>query len=424
MNRHVITRIDAREILDCRGEPTVQVSLEVDRTIQVTADVPAGRSTGANEARELRDGGRRYDGRGVTRAVNNVVRKIAPAVVGMDVTCQRQIDARMIELDGTGNKSRIGANAILGVSLAAARGAAAALGVPLYRYIDPNAQVLPVPLVNLINGGKHASNDLDFQEFCIFPVGADTFSEAMEISFAVNAKLRELIVAKYGKIAANVGDEGGFAPPIVKVREAMDCLVKAVQRSGYERKIVYGLDCAATHLYDKRARTYSVEGRRMRSQELLALYKELLRRYPIATIEDPFAEDDIEGFVLATRELGIQIVGDDFFCTNPARIRARVGKGAGNAVLWKVNQIGTLSEALDAAVLAYRNSYGVMVSERSGETEDAIIADLVVGIYSGQIKTGAPVRGERTSKYNRLLAIERELGSSARYAGRNYRVCF
>lgn len=424
MNRHVITRIDAREILDCRGEPTVQVSLEVDRTIQVTADVPAGRSTGANEARELRDGGRRYDGRGVTRAVNNVVRKIAPAVVGMDVTCQRQIDARMIELDGTGNKSRIGANAILGVSLAAARGAAAALGVPLYRYIDPNAQVLPVPLVNLINGGKHASNDLDFQEFCIFPVGADTFSEAMEISFAVNAKLRELIVAKYGKIAANVGDEGGFAPPIVKVREAMDCLVKAVQRSGYERKIVYGLDCAATHLYDKRARTYSVEGRRMRSQELLALYKELLRRYPIATIEDPFAEDDIEGFVLATRELGIQIVGDDFFCTNPARIRARVGKGAGNAVLWKVNQIGTLSEALDAAVLAYRNSYGVMVSERSGETEDAIIADLVVGINSGQIKTGAPVRGERTSKYNRLLAIERELGSSARYAGRNYRVCF
>jgi len=424
MKRHIINRIDAREILDCRGEPTVQVFLEVDQTIQVTADVAAGRSTGASEARELRDEGRRYDGRGVTRAVSNVVRKIAPAIVGMDVTCQRQIDARMLELDGTANKSRLGANAIVGVSLAAARGAAAALGVPLYRYIDPNAQVLPVPLVNLINGGKHASNDLDFQEFCIFPVGADTFSEAMEISYAVNAKLRDLIVAKYGKIAANVGDEGGFAPPIVKVREAMDCLMKAVQRSGYEKKIVYGLDCAATQLYDKRTKTYSVEGRRMRSQELLALYKELVRRYPIVTIEDPFAEDDIEGFALATRELGIQIVGDDFFCTNPARIRARIGKGAGNAVLWKVNQIGTLSEALDAAVLAYRNSCGVMVSERSGETEDAIIADLVVGINSGQIKTGAPVRGERTSKYNRLLAIERELGSLARYAGRNYRVCF
>jgi len=424
MNRHTITHIDAREILDCRGEPTVQVLLEVDQAIQVTADVPAGRSTGAHEARELRDGGRRYGGRGVTRAVSNVIRKIAPAIVGMDVTCQRPIDARMIELDGTANKSRIGANAILGVSLAAARAAAAVLGLPLYRYLDPNAQVLPVPLVNLINGGKHASNDLDFQEFCIFPVGADTFDEAMAISYAVNAKLRDLIIAKYGKIAANVGDEGGFAPPIVKVREAMDCLTKAVQRSGYEKKIVYGLDCAATHLYDKRTKTYTVEGRHMRSQELLALYAELLRRYPIVSIEDPFAEDDVEGFVAATRQLDIQIVGDDFFCTNPARIRERVAKGAGNALLWKVNQIGTLSEALDAAALAYRNRYAVMVSERSGETEDAIIADLVVGINSGQIKTGAPVRGERTSKYNRLLAIERELGASARYAGRNYRVCF
>lgn len=424
MKQHTITRIDAREILDCRGEPTVQVMMEVDHGVQVTADVPAGRSTGASEARELRDGERRYGGRGVRKAVDNVIRKIAPAIVGMDVTGQRAIDARMIELDGTRSKSRLGANAILGVSLAAARGAAAALGIPLYRYVNANAQVLPVPLVNLINGGKHASNDLDFQEFCIFPVGAESFSEAMEISFAVNDKLRDLIVGKYGKIAANVGDEGGFAPPIVKVREALNCLVKAVERSGYAKKIVYGLDCAATHLYDKRSRTYTVEGRSMDTSELLGFYQRLLREYQIASIEDPFSEDDIEGFALATSKLGIQIVGDDFFCTNPARIRARVGKGAGNALLWKVNQIGTLSEALDAADLAYRNRYAVMVSERSGETEDAIISDLVVGINSGQIKTGAPVRGERTAKYNRLLAIERELGSLARYAGRNYRVCF
>lgn len=424
MKRHVITRLDAREILDCRGEPTVQVALEVDHCIEVVADVPAGRSTGMHEASELRDGAPRYAGRGVSKAVDNVIREIAPLLLGMDVTCQREIDARMIECDGTQDKSRLGANAIVGASLAAARGAAAALGIPLYRYIDPNAQVLPVPLVNLINGGKHASNDLDFQEFCIFPVGAQTFNEAMEISYAVNARLRELIIAKYGKIAANVGDEGGYAPPIVNVREAMDCLVSAVEGSGFASKIVYGLDCAATHLYDKRSGTYTVEGRSMSTEALLAFYQGLLRSYPIASIEDPFAEDDIDGFVAATAQLGIQIVGDDFFCTSPKRIRERVGLAAGNALLWKVNQIGTLSEALDAAAIAYRNGYAVMVSERSGETEDAIIADLVVGLNAGQIKTGAPVRGERTSKYNRLLAIERDLGALARYAGQNYRICY
>lgn len=424
MKKHIITRLDAREVLDCRGEPTVQVALEVDHSIEVVADVPAGRSTGEHEASELRDGETRYAGRGVSKAVNNVIKEIAPLLVGMDVTCQREIDVRMIECDGTENKSRLGANAILGASLAAARGAAAALGIPLYRYIDPNAQVLPVPLVNLINGGKHASNDLDFQEFCIFPIGAETFNEAMEISFAVNVRLRDLIIAKYGKIAANVGDEGGFAPPIVNVREAMDCLVSAVEGSGFASKIVYGLDCAATHLYDKRSGTYTLEGRSMRAEELLEFYQGLLSSYPIVSIEDPFSEDDIDGFVAATAQLGIQIVGDDFFCTNPKRIRQRVGQAAGNALLWKVNQIGTLSEALDAATIAYRNGYAVMVSERSGETEDSIIADLVVGLNAGQIKTGAPVRGERTSKYNRLLGIERELGSLARYAGHNYRICF
>ncbi|MBI4183655.1 MAG: phosphopyruvate hydratase [Proteobacteria bacterium] len=417
-----ITRIDALEILDCRGEPTVQVELEVADEIVVRADVPAGRSTGANEATELRDGENRYGGKGVREAVKSVIEEIGPRVVGMDVTRQRDIDRAMIELDGTIDKSRLGANAVVGVSLAAARGAATALDLPLYRYINVNAHVLPVPLVNLINGGRHASNDLDFQEFCIFPVGAETFAEAMEIAFVVNSVLREIIVRHYGKIAANVGDEGGFAPPIVSVREAMDRLAEAVQRSGFADKIVFGLDCAATHLFDRASRTYGLEGRRLAADRLLEFYKGLIKSYPIATIEDPFAEDDVEGFVAATRELGIQVVGDDFFCTDPARLRQRLPLGAANALLWKVNQIGTLSEAMDAADIALRSRCGVMVSERSGETEDAIIADLVVGLNAGQIKTGAPVRGERTAKYNRLLRIERELGPAARYAGRDYRV--
>jgi len=298
------------------------------------------------------------------------------------------------------------------------------LGVSLYKYINVNAHVLPVPLVNLINGGKHASNDLEFQEFCIFPVGADTFGEAMEISAAVNLELRELIIDRYGKIAANIGDEGGLAPPITNVREAMDCLVLAVERSGYAEKIVYGLDCASSHLYDKETGLYHLEGNQLTTDEMIDYLRELIESYPIVTIEDPLSEDDVEGFRKATEKLPIQIVGDDFFCTNPARIRDRAKLKAGNALLWKVNQIGTLSEAIDAAELAFRNNYGVMVSERSGETEDPIIADLVVGLNAGQIKTGAPVRGERTSKYNRLLQIEEELGPVARYAGKDFKIPF
>lgn len=418
-----ITHVDAHEILDCRGNPTVQVELAVG-DVMTRADVPSGKSTGAYEAKELRDGGERYSGMGVRNAVRNVVEEIAPRVIGMDVTGQRRLDHALIELDGTDDKSRLGANAILGVSLAAARAAAAVVGVPLYRYVDPNAHVLPVPLVNLINGGEHASNDLDFQEFCIFPVGAETFSEAMEISHAVNRRLQDIIVDNYGKIAANVGDEGGFAPPIVNVREAMDRLVQAVEQSGHADKISYGLDCAATHLYEPETKTYRLEGNRLSSAELIQFYKDLLAQYPIVTIEDPLDENDIEGFVQATNELDVQIVGDDFFCTNPSRIRERARKGAANALLWKVNQIGTLSEALDAADLAFRNDYGVMVSERSGETDDDLIADLVVGLNAGQIKTGAPVRGERTSKYNLLLRIEKELGSTGRYAGHDFKVPF
>jgi enolase len=278
--------------------------------------------------------------------------------------------------------------------------------------------------LNLLNGGKLTSNYLDFQEFCIFPIGAETFKEAMTIGNAVNNKLREIVIKNYGKIAANVGDEGGFATPIKKVREAMDCLVLAVERAGHADKIVYGFDCAATHFYNEETQKYTLEGEELTTGELLDYYKDLIKTYPIKSIEDPFAEDDIEGFVRATKELGIQIIGDDFFCTNPDRIRERAPLGASDALLWKFNQIGTLSEALDAAELAYRQGFGIMVSERSGETEDPIIADFVVGINAGQIKTGAGVRGERTSKYNRLFQIEEELGSQARYAGRDFRCAF
>jgi len=340
----------------------------------------------------LRDNEERFNGLGVIKAVKNVNEIIAPALIGMDVTEQRKIDYKMIKLDGTKNKENLGGNAIIAVSLACARAAANAISLPLYRYINPNAHVLPVPLLNLINGGKLTSNDLDFQEVCIFPVGANSFKEAMEIGYAVNEELRSIIIENYGKIAANVGDEGGFAPPIIEVREAMDHLVHAVEK--------------------------------LTTGEMIDFYKDLIKSYPIASIEDPFDENDVEGFIQATKELGIQIVGDDFFCTNPELIKERSALGGANALLWKFNQIGTLSEALDAAQIAFRNNMGIMVSERSGETEDPILADFTVSLNAGQIKTGAGVRSERTSKYNRLLQIEEELGSLAKYAGRDFKMAF
>jgi len=424
MNKFKITGIKAREILDCRWTPTVRVEVQVNNEIIGQADAPAGRSTGSNEARELRDKEERFNGLGVTKAVKNVNESIAPALIGFDVTEQRKIDYKMIELDGTKNKEKLGGNAIIAVSLACARAAANATGLPLYRYINPNAHILPVPLLNLINGGKLTSNDLDFQEVCIFPIGASSFKEAMEIGYAVNEKLRTIIIDNYGKIAANVGDEGGFAPPIVNVREAMDHLVHAVELSGFANKIVYGFDVAATHFYDKETKLYSLEGNKLTTSEMIDYYKDLIKTYPIATIEDPLAEDDIEGFIQATKELGIQIIGDDFFCTNPRLIKERSRLGGANALLWKFNQIGTLSEALDAAQIAFRNNMGIMVSERSGETEDPILADFTVSLNAGQIKTGAGVRSERTSKYNRLLQIEEELGSVAKYAGRDFKMAF
>jgi enolase len=413
-----IASIGAREVLDCRGLPTVQVDVVVGRGVLGRADVPAGRSTGSYEAHELRDGGTRFGGFGVRRAVANVNDRIAPALVGHPAAPQRALDAALLELDGTDNKSALGANAIVGVSLAAARAAAAAHGLPLYRYVNANAHLLPAPQVNLINGGLHASNDLDFQEFIIIPSGAESMLHALQISTEVNLHLGEILLQRFGKAALNTGDEGGYAPAITEPAEALDYLREAVVRAGYDDVITYGLDCAATHLYDAGTGTYEVAGKRYDRAAMIELYLGLIERYGIVTIEDPLHEDDFEGFAELTEASGIQIVADDLFVTNSDRLRSGIEVGAANALLWKVNQIGTLSEALDAADLAFRHGYGVVVSERSGETEDPIIADLSVALNCGQIKTGAPVRGERTAKYNRLLAIAEELGTTARYPSR------
>jgi enolase len=412
-----ITAIRAREVLDCRGLPTVQVDVDLEGGITGTADVPSGRSTGSNEAHELRDGGDRFGGFGVREAVANVTGEIAAALVGSPLADQRTLDRALIDLDGTPDKSRLGANAILGVSLAAARARAAASGTPLYRALNANAHVLPVPLVNLINGGKHASNDLDFQEFIVIPVGAGSILEALQISTEVNLALAEILLDRYGKSALNTGDEGGYAPAISDPREALGLLHEAVADAGHEGRFRYGLDCAATHYYDRDAGTYLVAGETRDTDGMIELYAELIREFDVITIEDPLDEEDFEGFARLTAESGIQIVGDDLFVTNPERLRTGIERDAANALLWKVNQIGTLSEAIDAADLAHRNAYAVVVSERSGETEDPIIADLAVALGAGQIKTGAPVRGERTAKYNRLIRISEELGSTAVYPG-------
>jgi len=424
----VVTEITAREVLDCRGLPTVQADVFASTAaggasseVMGRADVPSGRSTGIHEAAELRDGGARFGGWGVRGVVNNVISELSPAMSGMAIEPLRQFDAKLCEIDGTPNKSRLGANALLGVSLAAARAGALTRGMPLYRYLNADAHVLPVPQVNLINGGKHASGDLDFQEFIVMPLGVSSMLEALQLSTEVNLVLAEILLARYGKVALNVGDEGGFVPPISDPREALDLLHQAVDKSGYTDHVAYGLDCAASHLYDEASKTYTVAGKTYDTSAMIGLYLDLIADYGIVSIEDPLCEDDFEGFTELTQKAGIQIVGDDLFTTNPVRLAKGIEVEAANALLWKVNQIGTLTEALDAARMATGAGYSVVVSERSGETEDPIIADLVVALNAGQIKTGAPVRGERTGKYNRLLQIEEELGSSASYAGRNYR---
>ena len=360
-------------------------------------------------------------GWGFSRPSANVKEIIGAALLGMTVTDQRKIDLAMIELDGTANKSKLGANAILGVSLAVARAAAHVCGVPLYRYLNPTAHVLPVPLMNFLNGGKLTANELEIQEFIIMPVGAESYAEALEITTEINEHLRELVVEKFGILATNTGDEGGFATPMHGIWEPFEFMARAVEAAGHTDNVVYAMDLAANSWFDRKTGLYELDGKRYDRDALIDLYKQVAAKYPIASMEDPLEEEDFEGFAVLTRELDIQIVGDDLFVTNVNRLRIGVEKGAANAMLFKVNQIGSLSEALDAAEFAYRHHYGVQVSERSGETEDPIISDLVVALNSGQIKTGMPVRGERTSKHNRLLQIEEELGSAATYAGRNFR---
>jgi len=416
-----ISRIFAREVLDCRGLPTVQVDLWVDGRMAGRADVPAGRSTGANEAVELRDGGKRFGGYGVRTAVANVNDRIAAALVGTALVSVRSLDDTLRALDGTPDKSNLGANAIAGVSIAAARALAGAAGVPLYRWVDPEASVLPVPQVNLINGGRHASNDLEFQEFTIMPVGAETFMNAMEIATEVNLELADLLLDDFGKVALNTGDEGGYAPPMSDPERALDYLHRAVDAAGYTDACVYGLDTAATHFFDADTGTYQVAGKSLTTDALISLYERLVSDYGVVSIEDPLHEEDFEGWAEVVERTGIQIIGDDLFVTDAARVARGIEAGSANALLWKFNQIGTLSEAFDAAEMAVTNGLSLVVSERSGETEDPVIADMAVGMSAGQIKTGAPVRGERTAKYNRLLLIEEELGSDARYAGHQYR---
>ncbi len=416
-----ITDVTARQILDCRGFPTVQVDVWCGDVLG-RGDVPSGRSTGAAEAKELRDGGARYRGYDVQTAVRNVRATIGPHVVGMDAGDQGALDRFLCELDGTRDKSNLGANAILGVSVAAARAAAICAGLPLHRYLRAGSCVLPVPMINLIGGGRLTSNDLAFQEFIMMPVGAPSFSEAIRMASETHMALQDIVVARYGKLSANTGDEGDFATPIVDVREALEVVHEGVAAAGYADDVVYALDCAATHLWDEEKRTYAVSGREYTTEGMIELYRELVRDFGIASIEDPLHEEDWEGWAELTRALpDTQFVGDDLFVTDPERVRKGVELGAANALLWKVNQIGTLTEAFAAAQVAVEAGYGVCVSERSGETEDPLIADLVVALNAGQIKTGSPVRGERTAKYNRLLQIEEWLGDAAVYPGRRFR---
>lgn len=423
--RFVIKEVRAREVLDCRGNPTIEVDVVTGGGVSGRASVPSGRSTGKYEAFELRDGGNRYHGKGVLKAIKNVNEVIAPALKGKDVTKQREIDELMIELDGTESKSKLGANAIVGVSLAVAKAAANLLGIPLYRYIGGlNAHILPVPVLDLIEGGKLAASDLDFQEHQVMPVGAKSFSEAIRMGLEVYQELGKILMKKWGKHSLNVGVEGGYTPPRMKdPRDAFDAELKAIEELGYENKFVLSLDCAASHLYNKKTGKYTLMGKGITREKLMDFYEDLVSSYPLQSIEDPLEEEDFEGYVELTRALKIQIVGDDLFVTNIKRLRKGIDMGAANALLLKVNQIGTLSEALDVAELAFRNSYGVQVSERSGQTEDTWLADLAVALNAGQIKTGV-TRSERTAQYNQLLRIEEELGSKARYAGKSFRQPF
>lgn len=409
-----IEHIHAREILDSRGNPTVEVDVLTESGFG-RASVPSGASTGTNEALELRDRNKRYLGKGVTKAVNNVNTEIKEALIGKDVRDQREIDETMLELDGTQNKSRLGANAILGVSLAVAHAAADSLGLPLYRYLGgTNAFTLPVPTMNVINGGKHAGNDLAIQEFMLQPKGAKTFFEALRMGAETYHTLGAILVKKYGNSAVNVGYEGGYAPPLKNTKDALEALCSAIEEAGYEKKITIGLDAAASEFFKNG--TYDIDGKSFSSDDMIDFYSELIKTYPILSIEDPFHEEAFDDFVSLTEKLkDTIIVGDDLFVTNVKRLEKGIKMVAGNALLLKVNQIGTLSEAFEAARLAQMNRFKVIVSHRSAETEDTTIADISVALGAELIKTGAPARSERNAKYNQLLRVEEDLGKSARY---------
>lgn len=409
----------AREILDSRGNPTVEVEVILDDDTVARAAVPSGASTGAFEAVELRDGGQRYNGKGVTQAVNAVIDDIAPSIVGLDVSEQRLVDQTLLDLDGTPDKSRLGANAILGVSLAVAKAGADSVDLPLFRYVGgPNAHVLPVPMFNIVNGGAHADSNVDIQEFMIAPIGAATFAEALCWGAETYHALKSVLKTK--GYATGLGDEGGFAPDLPSNRAALDLILEAVTKAGYQpgEHIALALDVAATEFHADGV--YTFEGAKKTADELSAYYAELVSAYPIVSIEDPLAEDDWSGWRALTAQLGsrVQLVGDDLFVTNPQRLRRGITEASANALLVKVNQIGTLTETLDAVDLAHRAGFSCMLSHRSGETEDTTIADLAVATNAGQIKSGAPARSERVAKYNQLLRIEEELDDAARYAGR------
>ena len=418
MSDSKITRVWAREVLDSRGNPTVEAEVSTS-AITVTAIAPSGASTGSHEAMELRDGGSRYAGKGVLNAVENIRKTISGAIVGTDVTDLKAVDLAMIELDGTENKSRLGGNATTAVSFACAKAGAIVKGVPLHEHLGKGSHVLPVPSMNVINGGKHAGGNLRPQEFMISPIGAKTFAESLRYGTEVYQSLKSVLKDTYGVGAVNVGDEGGFAPPMNNVREALDTLVKAIEKAGYVpgKDISLAMDPAASEFFEDGE--YVIDGRRLEPDQMVGFYEDLLNDYPIISLEDPFDEEAFDTFAKLTKDVGkkFQIVGDDIFVTNVKMLRKAVPMGAGNALLLKVNQVGTITEALEASDFAFKSKYNVMVSHRSGESEDTTIADIAVAIGCGQIKTGAPCRAERTCKYNRLLRIEEALGSKAKFAG-------
>ena len=415
----LIKSITAREILDSRGNPAVEVEVRLDDKSMARAAVPSGASTGAFEAAELRDGGKRYLGKGVEGAVKNIVEKIAPVVLGLNALDQKIIDEKMIALDGSKNKSNLGANAILGVSLAVARAAAASTGQSLFKYLGKaEAKTLPVPMMNILNGGAHADTNVDIQEFMVAPIGAATFKESLRWGAEIYHSLKSVLKSK--GLATSIGDEGGFAPDLASNRAALDLILQAIELAGFKAGSDIGLamDVAATEFFENGK--YKFEGKELTAEQMITYYRELVAAYPLLSIEDPLDEDDWDGWTNLTAQLGdkIQIVGDDLFVTNPERLQRGIESKSANALLVKVNQIGTLSETIAAVTLAHNNNFKSMMSHRSGETEDTTIADLAVALNCGQIKTGAPARSERVAKYNQLLRIEEELATAAVYAGR------